>query len=202
MESFEKSVKKFEKHLAYKQEDLEIKNEQELKVAKKAAGVTTHEEAMDRLRMDEMGKETREIITLFEEVFEQDMRHGDEIQGTGFEEHPNSIEILLSNVGQGTDYISYPIEDASKDKFETLPPLMGAVGTSVESESSPEGLIQEFQRIIRKRDELIKDGYEVNECDNPDGKGIYELNFSKTINDIEGLKDNLKKLKDILEGKE
>lgn len=198
---FKKSVEGFKKHPAYKNEDLEIKNDEELKAAKKAAGVTSHEKAIERFQIDEMGKETREIITLFEEAFGQDIKLGDEIQYTGID-NERSIEILLSNVGHGTDYISYPIEDVSKDKFETLPPLRGAVGTSVESELSPEEFVQEFQRIIRERDELIKAGYEVNKCEDPGSKGIYELDFSKTIKDLEDLKENLKKLKNIVESKE
>lgn len=194
---FKKSVENFQKHPAYKQDDLEIKNEEELKAAKKAAGVTTHEKAMKRMDISEMGKQTREIITIFEEVFGPNM----ELEHTGIPEHEHSMEILLSNVGYGTDYISYPIEDASKDKFETLPPLNGAIGTSVDSELSPEDFVREFQRIIKERDELIRAGYEVNKCEDPGGKGIYELDFSKTINDLEDLKGNLKKLKNIIENK-
>ncbi len=202
---FKKSVENFKKHPAYKPEDLEVKNEEELKAAKKAAGVTTHKKAIERMQIDEMGEETREIIALFSDVFGHNMNFGEEMQYTGIEEIEGteySIEILLSDVGRGTDYISYPIKDTSKDKFETLPPLTGAVGTSVEAELSPEDLVHEFQRIIKERDELIKSGYEVSRCQDPGDKGIYELEFSKIVNDLDDLKNNLKKLKDILANKE
>lgn len=199
-------MEKFEKHPAYKQEDLEIKNDKELRAAKKAAGVTTHEKAIDRIQTAEISEETREIISLFEEVFGHKMDFGQEIQNTSIKElgREHSIEILLaeSEFGNGTDYISYSIEDVTKDKFETLPPLMGAIGTSVGGDLSPEDMVHEFQRIIRERDELIKDGYEVSRNEDPGAGEIYELEFSKIINDLDDLKNNLKKLKDIMENKE
>lgn len=44
----EKEPKNWSEHPAYKEEDLEIKNEEELEKAKEMAGVTSHDEAIKR----------------------------------------------------------------------------------------------------------------------------------------------------------
>ncbi len=47
---------RFEKHPAYKEEDLEIKTDAEFDEAKRIAGVTTHEEAIRRLTEHDKGE--------------------------------------------------------------------------------------------------------------------------------------------------
>lgn len=191
-------MEKFEKHPAYKQEDLEIKTEQELKAAKKAAGVTTHKEAVEKLEISEMGEKTREIISLFKEVF----GHQPIIEHIGIEElgTEKAIEIRLEDYWENsTNYIAYDIDDPSKDKIEIMPPLTGGIGIEVGTYLSPEEIVREFQKIIQRRDELIKSGYEIKPNED---SSIYELEFSKIINNLNDLKNNLKKLKDIMENKE
>ena len=48
----DKEPKNWSEHPAYQEEDLEIKNEKELEEAKEIAGVTSHEDAMERFRAE------------------------------------------------------------------------------------------------------------------------------------------------------
>lgn len=108
-------LKHWQEHLAYKDEDLEIKNEEELKEAKEAAGVTNHEEAMKWFEANEKAGQkfkAQKAEWVSDNQIDILFKRGDEISIV-------KIKVNESKDGGHTSYqIDYPEGDWETDSSE------------------------------------------------------------------------------------
>src|SRR3989344_3668890 len=116
----EKEPKNWSEHPAYQEEDLEIKNEEELKEAKEMAGVTSHKEAVKRFAQKELEpgdlEKTKEAYSQFSVAYKKFKELSKRWDFTGetpsdikeaINEADKYVDILPKLLTEGSDAISY-----------------------------------------------------------------------------------------------
>ena len=114
----EKEPKHWSEHPAYKEEDLEIKNEEELKEAKEMAGVASHKEAIKRFSERELEpgdlEKTKEAYSQFSVAYKKFKELSKRWDFTG--ETPSDIK---EAVNEADKYVDILPKLLSK-KFDTM----------------------------------------------------------------------------------
>ena len=103
----DKEPKNWSEHPAYQEEDLEIKNEEELKEAKEMAGVTSHKEAVKRFAQKELEpgdlEKTKEAYSQFSVAYKKFKELSKRWDFTG--ETPSDIKEAINEADKYVDIL-------------------------------------------------------------------------------------------------